>query len=70
MLGEGAKSPAENVLAIDVRGEKAMFYVNDAAVAELPADQLGLDGVVGLCAGEGLSLHVTEIAIGPNRREE
>ena len=53
-----------------MRGEKVVFYVNDAEVAELPADQLRLDGVVGLRAGEGLSLHVTEIVIGPNRREE
>ena len=51
VLGEEAQSPAENVLAVDVRGEKALFYVNDAAVAELPADQVRLEGVVGLQAG-------------------
>ena len=70
VLAEDAQSPAENVLAVDMRGEKAVFYVNEEMVAELPADQLRLDGVVGLRAGEGLSLHVTEIAIGPNRRDE
>ena len=60
--------PVENVLAIDVREDAVIFYVNDAVVAELPRDGLPLDGVIGLRAGAGLSLHVTEIRIGPNRR--
>ena len=60
--------PTENVLAVDVRDDAVIFHVNDAMVAELPRDGLPLDGVVGLHAGAGLSLHVTEIAIGPNRR--
>ena len=70
MLDEPATSPAENVLEVDVRGEKAIFYVNDATVADLPAEDVGLDGLIGLVAGEGLSLHITEIAIGPNRRNQ
>ena len=60
--------PVENVLAIDVRDDAVIFYVNDAVVAQLPRDGLPLDGVIGLRAGAGLSLHVTEIEIGPNRR--
>lgn len=70
MLDEPATSPAENVLEVDVRGEETIFYVNDATVADLPAEDVGLDGLIGLVAAEGLSLHITEIAIGPNRRNQ
>lgn len=70
VLDEPASSPAENVLEVDVRGKETIFYVNDAAVADLPAEDVGLDGLIGLSAGAGLSLHITEIAIGPNRRDQ
>lgn len=60
--------PVENVLAVDVRDDAVFFHVNDVVVGELPRDGVPLDGVIGLRAGAGLSLHVTEIAIGPNRR--
>ena len=70
VLDDPATSPAENVLEVDVRGEQTIFYMNDEAVADLPVEDLRLDGLIGLTAGEGLSLHITEIAIGPNRRDE
>ncbi len=70
VLDEPATSPAENVLEVDVRGERTIFYVGGESVAEFPSEDLHLDGVVGLSAGEGLSLHITEIAVGPNRRLE
>ncbi len=57
------------MLAVDVRDDTVVFYINDARVAELPRAQLPLNGVIGLRAGAGLSLHVTEVAIGPNRRD-
>ena len=69
-LGEDATGPVENVLAVDVRADESVFYVNDTRVAAMPAEGLPLDGVIGLRAGAGLSLHLTEIAIGPNRRQE
>ena len=69
-LDADATGPLKNVLGVDVRGDRAVFYVNDIQVAELPADRLPLDGAIGLRAGAGLSLHITEIAIGPNRRGE
>lgn len=69
-LGEDATGPVENVLAVDVRADESVFYVNDIRVAAMPAEGLPLDGVIGLRAGAGLSLHLTEIAIGPNRRAE
>ncbi|MCY3933685.1 MAG: hypothetical protein OXH70_18385 [Acidobacteria bacterium] len=70
VLDDQATSPAENVLEVDVRGEQTFFYIGGEAVAELPSKDLSPAGVVGLSAGEGLSLHITEIAIGPNRRDE
>ena len=65
-----ASGPIENVLGVDVRGDRAVFYLNDAPVAELARDRVALDGTIGIRAGAGLSLHVTEVDIGPNRREE
>lgn len=70
VLAEPASSPAENVLEVDARGEQAIFYIGGEIVAQLASEDLDLSGVVGLVAGEGLSLHITEIAIGPNRRDE
>ena len=70
VLDGPATSPAENVLEVDVRGEQTIFYIGGETVAELSSDELDLGGQIGLSAGEGLSLHITEIAIGPNRRDE
>ena len=70
VLEEPATSPAENVLEVDVRGEQTFFYIGGETVAELSSEELDLGGQIGLSAGEGLSLHITEIAIGPNRRDE
>ncbi len=70
VLDAAATSPAENVLEVDVRGEQTVFYLGGEAVADLPSDELELNGLIGLAAGEGLSLHITEVAIGPNRRDE
>lgn len=70
VLADPATSPAENVLEVDVRGEQTIFYVAGEPVAELPSADLSLEGLIGLSAGEGLSLHITDIAIGPNRRDD
>lgn len=69
-MGAESSGPVKNVLAVDVRGDHAMFYLNDAPIAELPRNQITLDGVIGVRAGAGLSIHVTEVDIGPNRRAE
>ena len=68
--GAETTGPVENLLAVDVRGDRTVFYLNDRQIAELPGDRVALDGVIGVRAGAGLSLHVTEVDIGPNRREE
>lgn len=70
VLADPATSPAENVLEVDVRGEQTIFYIAGDPVAELPSADLSLEGLIGLTAGEGLSLHITEIAIGANRRDQ
>lgn len=69
-LGAGESGPVRNVLAVDVRGDRTLFYLNDAELAALPGDGAALDGIIGIRAGAGLSLHITEVNIGPNRREE
>ena len=68
--GAETTGPAQNLLAVDVRGDRTVFYLNDQAIAELPGERVALDGVIGVRAGAGLSIHVTEVDIGPNRREE
>ena len=69
-MGAESSGPVKNVLAVDVRGDRTVFYLNDAQIAELPGDRVALDGVIGIRAGAGLSLHVTEVEIGPNRGAE
>lgn len=63
-----SEGTAKNVLGVDAGGEAVAFWVNDEQVASLPRSDLPMAGIVGLRAGEGLSLHITEIAIGPNRQ--
>jgi hypothetical protein len=37
-------------------------------VASVPRSELPMEGIAGLRAGEGLSLHITDVAVGPNQR--
>lgn len=69
-LAADARAPLENVLSVDVRGDRVVFHINESEVAALPRERVAVEGVIGLRAGTGLSLHVTEIAIGPGRAEE
>ena len=69
-MGAESSGPVKNVLAVEVRGDRTVFYLNDTQIAELPGERVTLDGVVGVRAGAGLSIHVTEVDIGPNRRGE
>ena len=68
--GADTTGPVRNLFAVDVRGDRTVFYLNDQAIAELPGDRVALDGLIGVRAGAGLSIHVTEVDIGPNRRDE
>ena len=65
---EGDQGTAKNDLAVDVTEESVTFWVNDQEVARLPRAEVPAEGVVGLRAGAGLSLHISEVTIGPNRR--
>ena len=68
--GADTTGPVRNLLTVDARGDRTVFYLNDQAIAELPGDRVALDGLIGVRAGAGLSIHVTEVDIGPNRRDE
>ncbi len=63
---EPTGDPVENRLAVDVQDGVVSFFINDAVVAELPGAGLPTDGGIGIAAGGDLSLHVTELRIGPN----
>ncbi len=69
-LAEPPEGTAKNVLAIDAKDEIVAFYVNDEKVAEVPRTKVSVGGTIGLRAGAELSLHITEITVGPNRRDE
>ena len=58
--------PVENRIAVDVQDGVVSFFINDAVVAELSGSGLTTDGAIGLAVGGDLSLHVTELRIGPN----
>jgi len=65
---EGDEGTAKNTLAVDATDDSVTFWVNDQQVAALPRAEVPVDGVVGLRAGAGVSLHITDLVIGPNRR--
>lgn len=69
VYGPDTRGTTENVLSINAIDDEVGFYVNDQLVHSLPRAGLPVDGSIGIRAGEGLSLHFTEITIGPNRRE-
>lgn len=64
---EPTGGPVENRIAVDVRDGVVSFFINDAVVAELSDGGLTTDGAIGLAVGGDLSVHVTELLIGPNR---
>lgn len=53
----------KNVLAVDVGPLAIRFLVNGTEVAQLPKDELGVNGVVGLRVNHGLNLHVTRLDV-------
>ncbi len=63
-----SEGTAKNVLGVDATEDLVTFWVNDEQVASLPRSDVPMAGIVGLRAGEGLSLHITDIVIGPNRQ--
>jgi hypothetical protein len=65
---EDDEGTAKNELGIDVADETVSFWINGQQVASVAREVLPAEGIVGLRAGDGLSLHITDIAIGPNRR--
>ena len=64
---EPTGGPVENRIAVDVQDGVVSFFINDAVVAELSDSGLTTDGAIGIAVGGDLSLHVTELRIGPNQ---
>lgn len=64
---EPTGGPVENRIAVDVQDGVLSFFINDAVVAELAGSGLTTDGAIGIAVGGDLSLHVTELRIGPNQ---
>ena len=69
-MDEDAAGPRKNLLGVDIREDGTVFRINDVEVAQLPGGRPPPNGIIGLRAGPGLSLHVTEVEIGPGRRGE
>jgi len=65
---EDLEGTAKNVLVVDAREDVVSFWVNEEQVGSLPRQEIPMEGIAGLRAGDGLSLHITDVAIGPNRR--
>jgi len=65
---DGSTGTAKNTLAVDATADRVAFFINDEEVASVPRASLPVDGIAGLRAGADLSLHVTDLVIGPNRR--
>jgi hypothetical protein len=65
---ESSEGTARNVLGVDVTEESVTFWVNEDQVSSLPRSELPMAGIVGVRAGDGVSLHITDIVIGPNRQ--
>ncbi len=64
---EPTGGPVENRIAVDVQDGVLSFFINEAVVAELSDSGLKTGGAIGIAAGDDLSLHVTELLIGPNQ---
>ena len=66
----GDEGTARNVLGIDVTEQEISFWANETQLAALPRAEAPSEGTVGLRVGDGLSLHITDIVIGPNLRRQ
>jgi hypothetical protein len=60
--GEGSDSVL-NTLEVRSDAESVTFHVNGTQVAVLSADELDVDGIVGLRANHGLNLHISELDV-------
>ena len=61
--GADAESSVPNTLAVEVGGDEAVFFINDAEVARLPAADLHTDGHVGLRINHALNVHVEDFKV-------
>jgi len=59
----GSEGTAKNVLTVLADGEAVRFYLNGVEVNRRSAEQLQTAGIVGLRAGPGTNLHVSELTV-------
>lgn len=56
---------AKNILAAEADADEVRFFVNDAQVAALPRDRVGMDGVYGFRVNHMLNLHISRLEAMP-----
>lgn len=59
------ETTALNLIAVEVGAEHVRFLVNGTEVAELPRDELLLEGIVGMRVNHRLNLHVGRLEVAP-----
>lgn len=52
-----------NVLAVEARGDRVRFLVNDQEVVELPRSEVNVDGTYGFRVNHGLNLHISRLEV-------
>lgn len=60
---ESSESSVKNTLAVEAGSSSVRFLVNGEEVASLPADQLNIDGIVGLRVNHRLNVHVEDLSV-------
>lgn len=54
-----------NMLAVEIEGDTATFFINGTEVAQMPAADLQTEGVVGLRINHGINVHVENLGVTP-----
>ncbi|MDZ7691791.1 MAG: hypothetical protein U5K69_11810 [Balneolaceae bacterium] len=62
---ENSGSSVRNSLAVEVRDDKATFFVNGNEVTSVPASELNVNGIVGLRINHRLNVHVEDLVVAP-----
>jgi hypothetical protein len=56
-----------NVLAVEARGDRVHFFVNDEEIAELSRSDFAVDGTYGFRVNHGLNLHISRLEVTASR---
>lgn len=61
----GDQATAKNVLTVEAGAATVRFLVNGTKVAELPREEIPVDGVVGIRVNHALNVHVSRLEVKP-----